>query len=170
MLTESHVRTKEILTRAALNRPAEPPAVAQQRLSDCARLPAEEVLGKMNTRMEGLSDKEVEISRKQYGDNVVTSGHRISATHLLSAFVNPYPDLIALAVISHNRYHLRTPKRSLVTVVIISAMVFMSGASFVQELRSGNARGAANMIISTAAIIRLEDSEGTGHGEAMVGD
>lgn len=38
MLTESHVRTKEILTRAALNRPAELPSVVQQRLRDCARL------------------------------------------------------------------------------------------------------------------------------------
>ena len=177
MLTESHVRTKEILTRAALNRPAEPPAVAQQRLSDCARLPAEEVLGKMNTRMEGLSDKEVEISRKQYGDNVVTSGHRISlASRLLSAFVNPFTlILIALAVISFLTDITFAPpgERSLVTVVIISAMVFMSGAlRFVQELRSGNAaERLTNMIVNTAAIIRLEDGEEERvMEEAVVGD
>lgn len=177
MLTESHVRTKEILTRAALNRPAELPSVVQQRLRDCARLSPEQVLSKMNTRMEGLSDEEVISSRKEYGDNVVVSGHRISlAGRFVSAFINPFTMiLIALAVISFLTDITFAPpgERSLVTVVIISAMIVMSGAlRFVQELRSGNAaERLTNMIVNTTAIIRQEDGEEERvMEEAVVGD
>ncbi len=177
MLTKSHHETKEILTRAALNRPAELPAVVQQRLLDCAAMAPEEVLSKLGTGPRGLDRQAVEKSRRLYGDNVVVSGRRITLVNrLVAAFVNPFTLILAvLAVISFltDMTFASPDERSPVTVLIISAMVLMSGVlRFIQETRSGNAaERLTNMIVNTTAIVRHEDGEQERvMEEAVVGD
>ncbi len=177
MLTDSHVKTKEILTRAALNRPAEVPAVVRQRLLDSARQSPQQVLEAMNARLSGLTEEEVLSSRRLYGDNVIKSGRRITlAGRLVSAFINPFTlILIVLALISFLTDITFAPaeERSYMTVAIISAMVLISGfLRFVQEIRSGNAaERLTNMIVNTTAIIRQEDGEMERvMEEAVVGD
>ncbi|MFA5587026.1 MAG: magnesium-translocating P-type ATPase [Saccharofermentanales bacterium] len=177
MLTDSHVKTKEILTRAALNRPAEVPAVVRQRLLDSARQTPQQVLEAMNARLSGLTEEEVLSSRRLYGDNVIKSGRRITlAGRLLSAFINPFTlILIVLALISFLTDITFAPAedRSYMTVAIISAMVLISGfLRFVQEIRSGNAaERLTNMIVNTTAIIRQEEGEMERvMEEAVVGD
>ncbi|HZK29002.1 MAG TPA: cation-transporting P-type ATPase, partial [Clostridia bacterium] len=97
-----HIKTKEKLTREALKKPAELSSVVQQRLLECAHLPADDVLTKMNSRLTGLTEEEVEQSRKIYGDNVIVHGRKKTLLErLFAAFINPFTlILIALAVVS----------------------------------------------------------------------
>ncbi len=177
MAEESHARTKEELTRTALNRPAEIPAVVQKRLLDCAHLGPEGVLEAIDSRLTGLGESEVIKSRSLYGDNVVIHGHKVTfLERLFNAFINPFTlILIVLAAISVlTDIAFAAPEdRSYITVLLISAMVLVSGAlRFIQETRSGNAaEKLTNMIVNTTAIVRQEDGERERvMEEAVVGD
>ncbi|HZK41816.1 MAG TPA: cation-transporting P-type ATPase, partial [Clostridia bacterium] len=177
MAEQNHAKTKELLTRAALNRPAELAAVVQQRLRDCARMAPDQALKDMNSRLEGLTQDQVLESRRLYGDNVVLRGRKVGFfERLFDAFINPFTlILIVLAGISALTDIAFAPPedRSYVTVLIISAMVIMSGAlRFIQEMRSGNAaEKLTQMIVNTSAIVRAEDGEVERvMEEAVVGD
>ena len=177
MPQDSHIKTKERLTREALNKPAEISQVVQQRLLECAHLPVDDVLLKMNSRLEGLTEDEIDESRKFYGDNVIVRGRKITLIErLFAAFINPFTlILIVLAVISALTDIAFAPieERSYVTVILISAMVIMSGLlRFIQEMRSGNAaEKLTSMIVNTTAIVRKEDGEQERiMEEAVVGD
>jgi len=165
MREETHAETKERLTRTALNRPAELPAIVQQRMKDIAKMEPDGVLQAMNTRWAGLDDNEVTENRRMYGDNVVIQGRRATLLErLMAAFINPFTlILIALALISVLTDITFAPpeERSYVTVAIISAMVVMSGVlRFIQETRSGNAaEKLTSMIVNTTAIVREETGE-----------
>lgn len=177
MAEQNHARTKEMLTRAALNRPAELPAVVQKRLADCARMTAGEALEEMDSRLGGLNQDQVRESRRRYGDNVVLQGRKKSLLKsLVDAFINPFTlILMILAVISAltDIAFAPTEDRSYATVILISAMVIMSGVlRFIQEKRSGNAaEKLTQMIVNTTAIVRAEDGERERvMEEAVVGD
>ena len=177
MAEQNHAKTKELLTKAALNRPAELAAVVQQRLRDCARMAPDQVLKEMNSSLEGLAQDQVLESRRLYGDNVVLRGRKIGFfERLFDAFINPFTlILMVLAGISALTDIAFAPPqdRSYVTVLIISAMVIMSGAlRFIQEMRSGNAaEKLTQMIVNTSAIVRAEDGEVERvMEEAVVGD
>lgn len=102
MREETHAETKERLTRTALNKPAELPAIVQQRMKDSAQMEPDGVLQMIETRWTGLDDNEVTENRRIYGDNVVIQGRRATlAERLMAAFINPFTlILIALALIS----------------------------------------------------------------------
>ena len=165
MREETHAETKERLTRTALNKPAELPAIVQQRMKDSAQMEPDGVLQMIETRWTGLDDNEVTENRRIYGDNVVIQGRRATlAERLMAAFINPFTlILIALALISVLTDITFAPpeERSYVTVTIISAMVVMSGVlRFIQETRSGNAaEKLTSMIVNTTAIVREETGE-----------
>ncbi len=177
MLQEDHVKQKEILTKFAINKPAELPEVVKKRLLDSAHMETEEVLPALGSKTTGLNEEEVVLSRKLYGDNVVIQGQRESfLRRLITAFINPFTlILIVLALISVLTDVLFAPpeERSFITFAIITAMVIMSGLlRFVQEMRSGNAaEKLTNMIVNTTAIVRAEDGEQERvMEEAVVGD
>ncbi|MDO5733793.1 MAG: magnesium-translocating P-type ATPase [Eubacteriales bacterium] len=177
MALEKHQITKDELTRSALHRPAEAPKVVQERLIHAAQHEADDVMAKLGTTINGLSNDQVDEMRKKYGDNVVIQGKKQSiAERLYAAFINPFTlILIVLAIVSAltDIIFAAPEEQSYITVILISAMVLMSGIlRFIQELRSGNAADRlTNMIVNTSAIIRQEDGEEERiMEEAVVGD
>ncbi|MCF0258838.1 MAG: HAD-IC family P-type ATPase, partial [Erysipelotrichaceae bacterium] len=121
-----------------------------------------DVLALYETSLQGLSESRAEQMRHQYGSNVVTHGQKnVLLKRILDAFVNPFTAILTvLAVVSvFTDIILAAPEeRNAVTVVIITAMVLISGlVRLVQETRSSNAaEKLQKMICTTACVERLE--------------
>lgn len=119
-----------------------------------------EILAEYSVSDRGVSGAQAETLRDKYGKNVITYGKKNSATkRLFSAFVNPFTVvLLVLAVISAftDIVFADPSDRNYATVVIITAMVLISGVlRFVQETRSGNvADKLIGMIHTTACVER----------------
>lgn len=165
MEQDQRSKIKEELMRAALHRPAEEAAVVTERLQYSALHNNEDVLRNVGSRLTGLDEEEVEASRRTHGDNVVIKGRKQTiAGRLFAAFVNPFTlILLALALVSvlTDIVFIPVEERNYATVILISAMVILSGAlRFIQEYRSGNAADKlTSMIVNTAAVIRQEDGQ-----------
>lgn len=119
-----------------------------------------EILAEYSVSDSGVSGAQAETLRDKYGKNVITYGKKNSAAkRLFSAFVNPFTVvLLVLAVISAftDIVFADPSDRNYATVVIITAMVLISGVlRFVQETRSGNvADKLIGMIHTTACVER----------------
>jgi Mg2+-importing ATPase len=139
------------------------------------------VLRKFNTSLDGLSEKEVAASRNAYGNNKVSHEKKKTLPQRLAgAFINPFTAiLVCLAIVSTITDVIlpimqNAPEdASLITVIIIMAMVVISGTlRFVQESRSSNAaEKLLGMITTTCTVDR---GEGKRYeiplGDAVVGD
>ena len=150
---------------------------AKKRLLEMSALQEEEVLRALDTAPQGLTEELAEEARQTYGSNVVAQGRRDSVLkRLLGAFVNPFTTiLLVLALVSvFTDIVLVAPEdRNYATVLIIAAMVLMSGVlRFVQETRSGNAAAKlSKMICTTASVLRSPDGrQELPLGEIVVGD
>jgi Mg2+-importing ATPase len=134
----------------------------KKRLLDMSSSDELTVLETLKTAMHGLCDDLVEDARDEYGRNVVAKGRRDSVLkRLFGAFVNPFTTiLVVLAFVSvFTDIVLVAPAdRNYATVIIIAAMVMLSGnLRFVQETRSGNAAAKlSKMICTTASVERVE--------------
>ncbi|HIU59351.1 MAG TPA: magnesium-translocating P-type ATPase, partial [Candidatus Scatosoma pullistercoris] len=140
---------------------------ARERLLWAARNSAEEVLGRFGTTSEGLTEERVLLSRETYGENTVSQGRKNSVfKRIFAAFVNPFTAILAaLALVSAvTDIILAAPgERNYVTVVVIAAMVLVSGGlRFIQETRSGNAAAKLSQMIRTTACV---ERAGTGKAE-----
>lgn len=119
-----------------------------------------EILAEYSVSDRGVSEAQAEALRDKYGKNVITYGKKNSAAkRLFSAFVNPFTVvLLVLAIISAftDIVFADPSDRNYATVVIITAMVLISGVlRFVQETRSGNvADKLIGMIHTTACVER----------------
>ena len=150
---------------------------AKKRLLEMSALQEEEVLRALDTAPQGLTEELAEEARQTYGSNVVAQGRRDSVLkRLLGAFVNPFTTiLLVLALVSvFTDIVLVAPEdRNYATVLIIAAMVLMSGVlRFVQETRSGNAAAKlSKMICTTASVLRSPDGrQELPLSEIVVGD
>ncbi len=123
------------------------------------------VIEKLNTSLNGLSDKEVNESRNKNGTNKITREKKKSLfKKLVEAFVNPFTAILfCLAVVSSvtdmimpyfGLFGSTMEDFSCVTVVIIMVMVIISGTlRFVQESRSGNAAEKLLSMITTTCTV-----------------
>ncbi len=133
---------------------------AKERLMFAASNEESILLAHLETAAGGLSEMQVDASRVQYGDNVITHG-KVNPLfqRILDAFVNPFTIILfVLAIVSvFTDIVLVAPgEENYVTVTIITAMVMISGIlRFIQETRSGNAAAKLqNMICTTACVER----------------
>ena len=141
-----------------------------------AAAPAEEVLARYGSSERGLDGAAADRSRETWGTNVLTYGRKDSVLkRLCAAFLNPFTVvLLALAGVSvfTDLVFAAPEDRSWATVVIITAMVALSGAlRFVQETRSGNvADKLTGMLHTTATVLRDGAERELPLEEVAVGD
>lgn len=134
-----------------------------KRLSMASKQNIEKVSAVLESSEKGKTRVQVESSREEYGDNVVTYNEKDSLFKRLSqAFINPFTMiLIALAIVSGiTDVIIADPsEKDYTTVIIIITMVLISGIlRFVQETRSGNAaEKLLEMIETTVSIERVEE-------------
>lgn len=145
---------------------------------------AEENLSHFGSRLTGLSGGEVLTSRADNGNNKITHGKKKSlCKRLTEAFINPFTAiLLALASVSavtdiifplYSLFGANPEDCDPVTVIIIAAMVFVSGSlRFVQESKSGSAAQKLLDLITTTCTVTRENSIKTEIPleEAVVGD
>ena len=115
----------------------------RERLYMASMCGGDELLRRLGTPADGLTEALAARSREEHGENVLAYGKKDStAGRLASAFISPFTlVLLALAVVSvFTDIVLAEPgERSWATVCIILAMVMISGVlRYVQETRSGN--------------------------------
>lgn len=147
------------------------------RLKFAAVSEAEDLLTKLGSTQEGLSEDLVEDSREMYGDNKVTRGKKISLfKRIYDSFINPFTVilLVLAAVSAFTDIILAEPgEANPITVIIIMTMVLVSGAlRFVQEIRSGNAAESLLKMIKTTTCVQRQGvgKEEIPLEEVVVGD
>jgi len=132
------------------------------RIRFAAASETEELLSKLGTTLEGLSEKLVEDSRDKFGNNRVTRGKKVSLIkRIADAFINPFTAILCgLAMVSaFTDIILAYPgEADPMAVIIITTMVLVSGIlRFIQETRSGQAaENLLNMITTTTNVRRQE--------------
>ena len=148
----------------------------RERLYMASMCGGDELLRRLGTPADGLTEALAARSREEHGDNVLAYGKKDStAGRLASAFINPFTlVLLALAVVSvFTDIVLAEPgERSWATVSIILAMVMISGVlRYVQETRSGNvAEKLGSMIHTTSCVERAGVRTEIPMDEIAVGD
>ncbi len=135
----------------------------RERLISTTHCNTEEVLSKLSTSLQGLSEEEVDSHREIYGNNSVTEYKKDSlAKRLVNAFINPFTCiLIFLAVINLMLdVVMATPgEEDYSAVLIITGMVLVSGLlKFVQETRSGKAADALLKLITTTCTVQRKET------------
>ncbi|MCD7728712.1 MAG: magnesium-translocating P-type ATPase [Clostridia bacterium] len=141
-------------------------------LAKAAMTPTGEVPSRYNSALCGLDDEKVKENRDLYGTNKVTHEKKKSLfRRLVDAFVNPFTAILVFLAVVSAITDMILPAFSLfgcdpedfdyLTVVIIMAMVFISGMMrFVQESRSGNAaERLLAMITTTCTVTRKEEGK-----------
>lgn len=134
-----------------------------KRLNKASQSDIVDVYKMLNSSEKGLNKAQAKESIEIYGDNTIVYDKDNSVfKRLREAFINPFTlVLIVLAIVSIFTDIILVPaeEKSYVTVIIISVMVFISGAlRFIQETRSGNAaERLLEMIETTTNIEREED-------------
>lgn len=136
--------------------------MVKERLLFAASHDEKELLDRLGTTISGLTDRQAELSREQYGDNIVTHGKANPLfKRLFDAFINPFTAILfvlALVSVFTDIVLADSGEKNYVTVVIITTMVMISGIlRFMQETRSGNAAvQLQKMICTTACVERAE--------------
>ncbi len=135
-----------------------------------------QILKKLDSSREGLTNENVGLNREKYGDNIVNKGKKDSiCKRLCNAFINLFTAILfVLANVSaFTDIILVEPKEeNFTTVIIITIMVMLSGIlRFVQETRSGNAaERLTEMICTTTCVMRDKLKEEIPLSDVVVGD
>jgi len=129
-----------------------------EKLLEFGLIEKDDLLKKLKTTNQGLSNEEVEKRIEIYGNNEINYSNEVTwFKKLVSAFINPFSVvLIILATVSFfTDYIIAAPEdRSLKTVIIIGAMVTISGTlRFIQEGRSNKAGEKLKAMIKTTATV-----------------
>ncbi|WP_291580587.1 magnesium-translocating P-type ATPase [Clostridium sp. UBA6640] len=132
------------------------------RLISFSKMNLEEVYKKLNTDINGLSNKDIEGRVEEYGLNQVAHERPTPwFVELIKAFINPFIIvLLALAVVSLiTDVILVAPEdKSYVTVIIISIMVIISGLlKFFEEFKSSKAAEKLKALVKTTALVHRQD-------------
>ncbi|MCL2392315.1 MAG: magnesium-translocating P-type ATPase [Oscillospiraceae bacterium] len=134
-----------------------------ERLTSAAMSTPDDLLKKLNSRLEGLSEEMADESRSKYGSNMITHGKKESlAKRVFKSFADPFTGvLIALAGVSaFTDIIMPAPgEANPMTVIIITAMILISGVlRFVQETRSGQAAENLLKMITTTTNVKRQDN------------
>ncbi|MCL1893986.1 MAG: magnesium-translocating P-type ATPase [Holophagaceae bacterium] len=122
-----------------------------------------EVLHKLGTSIDGLSEDQADYFRDRFGGNQVTHGKKDSLpTRLAKAFINPFTlILFVLALISvfTDIVWASAGEADPIAVIIIMTMVLVSGVlRFVQETKSGHAAENLLKMIKTTTNVRRKET------------
>ncbi|MDR2571452.1 MAG: magnesium-translocating P-type ATPase, partial [Oscillospiraceae bacterium] len=135
---------------------------ARGRMSFAATVGVHELLNKLKTGAQGLSEEQADESRDQYGGNAVTRGRKTSLLkRIAEAFINPFTAILfAIAIVSTftDIFLAQAGEIDPMAVITIVVMVLASGIlRFIQETRSGHAaENLLNMITTTTNVLRQE--------------
>ncbi|HEV3144068.1 MAG TPA: magnesium-translocating P-type ATPase [Gemmataceae bacterium] len=154
------VLPKRLPARSAAIRIAPP-------LLEAAGIPADDVVRKMQTSMDGLTEEEAEDRLKTHGPNVVAQEHGYVWLRLLGkALINPLVILLlVLAVVSYLTGDLRA---AIVMLIMVALGVILR---FVQEMRADAAAAALKAMISvTATVLRGGQPREIPLGQLVPGD
>lgn len=133
-------------------------ALINEKLIKASEMKLENLLKKMNTSLNGHSDKKVKTLIDKYGENVISHEKPESVfKKIFNAFVNPFTIvLFILAMISVvTDIILPDPDdRSFRTLIVLTTMVTISGfLRFIQEIRSSNAAENLKAMVKTTATV-----------------
>jgi len=149
----------------------------KERVLFAAKHTQEEIFSQFESSEEGLSIEGIESAREKYGKNAVSTEEKDSLfKRAFDAFINPFTVvLFVIAAVSActDILFVQPGEQNYVTVVIIAAMVLISGMlRFVQETRSGNvAAKLMKMIHTTTCVERMNWGKGEiPLEEVVVGD
>lgn len=149
----------------------------KERVLFAAKHTQEEIFSQLESSEEGLSIEGIESAREKYGENAVSTEEKDSLfKRAFDAFINPFTVvLFVIAAVSActDILFVQPGEQNYVTVVIIAAMVLISGMlRFVQETRSGNvAAKLMKMIHTTTCVERMNWGKGEiPLEEVVVGD
>ena len=135
-----------------------------------------ETLARLHASSNGLTSKQAEKNREEYGANTIASNkHNSKLRFLAEAFITPFTlVLLVLATLSLFTDYIFVPagEKDLTTVAIMLTMVLISGiTSFVQNVRSSNAVDSLLKMVSvTTDIIRDGKDQEIDTSEVVVGD
>lgn len=123
---------------------------------------AGQLYSKFGSGEHGLSEALVESAGETYGRNIVSHGRTQSwLQRICKAFVNPFTAILfVLAIVSFftDIVWAAPGERNYVTVIIITAMVMISGLlRLVQETRSGNAAAQLSGMIHTTTNVERQE-------------
>jgi Mg2+-importing ATPase len=137
---------------------------AKKELRLFAKGDAETVFGALQSTPFGLSDDQIQDSRRENGVNKISeTAKKSTLRRLREAFINPFTAILMFLAVVATVTDILMPiwqnnpdDFNPVTVVIIAVMVTLSGLlRFVQETRSGNAAEALlDLIITTCTVER----------------
>lgn len=125
-----------------------------------ARNSVDNIFKTFKTSHKGLSNQQAELSKEQFGENVISKGKKTPwIVEVLRAYITPFTIvLITLAIISFiTDYVIASPEdRDLIGVIIILIMVLTSGTmTLIQSVRSSQAAEKLhNMVKVTATVVR----------------
>ena len=111
----------------------------------------EELLASLSSTQNGLTSKEAESRRSEFGQNIITTGNTNTVLRRLrEAIVNPFNIiLLVIAVITYFTDVVTSARPDYLTVFIILLLVFLSSAvAFVQSQRSNSAAESLSKMIS----------------------
>lgn len=135
-----------------------------------------ETLARLHASSNGLSTRQAEKNRAEYGANTIASNkHNSKLRFIAEAFITPFTlVLLVLATLSLFTDYIFVPagEKDLTTVAIMLIMVFISGiTSFIQNVRSSNAVDSLLKMVSvTTDIIRDGKDQEIDTSEVVVGD
>ncbi len=132
---------------------------AHERLQICSQQKANQVASMLGVPSLGLTDDQVEDSRKTYGANQFLPEKKDTVIfRLRRAFINPFSIvLLILAVITFFTDILFAPEfgKNVTTVFVILGMLLISGiVRFVQELRSKKIADRLTSLVHTTVQVR----------------
>lgn len=136
----------------------------------------ETVFDMWHTTDQGLNQEKVERSRESHGENIISHSEKPSLfVEIIKAYVTPFTVvLMVLAAISFiTDYVIAAPEdRDLVGVIIIVAMVVMSGTmTLIQSVRSNQAADKLNHLVKvTATVVRENLAQELPIEEIVCGD
>ncbi len=127
--------------------------IVETQMREHAFLPEEELLTLFDTTRSGLKTHEVELRQEEHGRNEITTESENTMLHRLKeAFINPFNlILLLIAVITFITDVVIAQKPDYLTLVIILALVFLSGGvAFVQGEQSNAAAEKLSKMISNS--------------------
>lgn len=152
-----------------------------KKIKNYSALEIETLLKNLNTSLEGMVEKNVELAQDIFGKNIITHGKKKSfLKKIVEAFINPFTVvLFCLAFVSTITdmiipwYYNDMEEFSPITVIIITVMVSISGIlRFIQETKSNSAaESLASLITTTTSVKRAgEEKRELPLEEVVVGD
>lgn len=134
---------------------------------DYYRLSAEETLTDLNSRRDGLNEKEVAGRQAQYGANTLEKKHK---ERLIFAYLRQFKDLMILLLLASSAItlYLHDVRTSVVLLVLV---IFNTTIGFVQEYKAEKImESLAKLVVAGAVVIRDGKRHAIPSSELTIGD